>query len=1544
MIKQIKIIIILAFFLLYSFSLGNISVINESVLNLKSIENKVKSGKISNNVLTNIVGREIYSFEKNINHKEVQRIKKYSDKIIMKSDLKILKKSGEELSFKSRFQGEFEVGNIKLFYSEKGNEENEKEIYLNDKMETENIKFEVGKEYEITLEGEVLDVKGLGGVGRATLTVKKDNLTKDSISSKIIISDNLNDSGLILLDKKVSRKKVFLGELVKYTLKIKNKSNTEIEEYLVTDFLPIGLELIKESITISDGFRFEKDRQIKNAFALTIIPEEGKIKKDEELEINYMVLVKVMAKIGKNKNLAKVKGKKYNYYYYSNSSSATIEVQSDIFANKGVIFGRTFIDNNKNDIYDIGDLSVPGVKIVLENGDYAITDIDGKYSIYGQTAISHVGKIQESSLPRRMKGRKISNKHSENGISTFINLKTNQLYKANFAFDPVSEKIKKRILGRKDILKNEKLEIERLVFDKELEFKKIREDIEKNRNKGTVSGRGITKFNKKIEVKDEDISLEDVEKYISKDIPYDELDDILVKIDNNLDFLNVKDGDLVKGIMNFQVKGPKSGTLNIYINDEVVPLDRIGISASSKDNNLFFLEYNAVAMSPGENKVELTFSDPFGNVRARRTIRLMVTGEFKDFTLEKYSFEEDSDIVKLKLEAKDEYGSAINHDVGISIYSDTGTWASEDSDKSRMGLQTISNKNGISILNFYPEPGTKKVKFNVDVEGKEKVIELNIKGRETPFFINGILEGRIEFNKEFGEKFYLFEEKLYDINKGTKHLYSYRDAIYGEGNIYNDYFLTFSYDNIKETDRMFGYVDPEDYFLVYGDNSVKGYQAKSTSRFYGKIEKESSYLMYGDYSTSQIENKKIKVAKYSRSLTGGIGNYENDKIKIGAFASEVGTTQIIEKIRGDGLSGPYRLKANEIVKGSEQIEIIVYEKGHFSIELERKKLKVFEDYTIDYELGEIYFSEPIPSVDSEFNPVYIEINYELEDNNNKETHLVYGINGEYKINEWLTGGVNYIKDTEPKEEVEIKSINMSIDKEKHKLYLEYGETDTYLKKQGYGVYGEYNFEYKNLKIQSIYKIANDKFDNPNSSLSSNQEIGEAILDYTYSEKNSLKIKTHMQVDKNTQNQKREIYLGNKYIVNEELSVEGGYKYYHVDKGKKEEGEDVDLNINTVGAKLKWKPKNIEELSTFLEYEQDLFEPKYNRTAMGAKYKLKEKTSLYLRNESYSNLQEVTAISGEDESNKWLIGIESEVLGGSQAFSEYRVKKNGDEEEPEVGSGIKKEWEVNEKLKLRGTFERIEPLKVKSENKRQDRTALTFGFDWRINEKTLSKSDFEFSWSEKETFLNKFNIAKSIDDSFYIVGKNRYYEESTGEVENRLILGLAFREYEGDKYNTLNKYEMNLSENIEGKGVENNSHIIRTTHNYQFNDKKTLSGTFATEYRNYRYPISADKVLDSHYTAYLLAGVYNQDIRENWNVGVGYFVIGDEKWESIYKGVSFEVGYLIKNNIWLSLGYNYIMHTEVDPGTYEFTREYEKGLNFRIRANIGDIFDRFNNEK
>lgn len=1552
MIKKIKIIIILSFFLFFVKGYSNTSVINEGKINLKIVKEEEKSEyeKMTNDVYTNVVGKGIYTFEEGDDFESVQRIKSFKEKIIISSKLKILKKSGENLKIKGRYQGEFEVDNVKLYYKKvKENSDGYgEEIPLNEDYQSEVVSFKEGEEYEVTLVAEVVDVLNLGAIGRGTLTVEKENLTKDSLSSKVIINNNINESGMILLSKEVSREKVFLGELVKYTVKVKNKTNIDLDELLLTDYLPVGLELIKESIQVSEGYTYEKDRQIRNAFALTLKSKEGVIKKDEEVEVSYVVLVKVMAKIGNNKNLVRVKGKKNNYYFYSNTASAEVEVQSDIFANKGVLFGRTFIDKNKNNIYDKGDISVPGVKIYLENGDYAITDIDGKYSLYGQNAITHIAKIQTTSLPSGLTARKISNKHSENGLSAFINLKMNQLYKCNFAFDPVTEKIEKRILGRKEILENEKTEIERLVFDKELEFKKIRGDIEKKRGEGTVSGRGMPSFegvDKSSSDEEDEDDLGEVETYVSGDIPYDELDDILVVLDNELDFLNVKDGDLVKGIMNFQVKGPKNGTLNIYINDKVVPLDRIGISASSKENQLFFLEYNAVAMDPGENKVELTYADPFGNVRARKEIKLLVTGEFKEFTLEKYEEDLESDIVKLKLEAKDEYGNPINHDVGISIYSDSGTWASIDSDTSRSGLQTISNKNGMALLKFYPEPGSRKVKFNVDVEGKEKVIELPINGREVPFFINGILEGRVDFNKDFGKEMYLFEEKLHDIDKNTKHLYSYRNAIFGEGNIYKDYYLTFSYDNTKETDRMFGYVDPEDYFLVYGDNSVKGYQAKSTSRFYGKLEKEKSYLMYGDYNTSDVEDKNTKVGKYSRSLTGGIGNYEKDNLKVGAFISEVTTTQVIEKIRGKGLSGPYRLKTDEIVEGSEKIDIVIYKSGTFSLELERQTLRRFEDYTIDYDLGEIYFSEPILSSDEEGNPIYIEINYELENDSDEETHLVYGVNGNYTIKDWITLGFNYVKDDNPDEESEIRSVSTLLEKENYKFYMEYGETNTFDKKDGSGLYAEYHYKKDNLKIDSVYKVANDNFDNSNASVNANQEVGEINADYTYSEKNTLKVNSSLQIDKNTQNQKREVYLGNNHEFNEEISLEGGFKYYHVDKGKKDDQEETDLKINTLGAKVRWKPKNMEKLSTFLEYEQDIFNSEYNRMAMGAKYQIKEKTSFYVRNESFSNLQEVTAISGEDEKNKWLLGIESEIFGGSQAFSEYRVRKNGDNEEPEVGSGVKKDWVVNDSLKIRGTFERVEPLEISEDDTREPRTSLTFGFDWKINEKTLTKSDFEFSWDQKETFLNKFNFGKNIGDSFYLVGKNRYYEQSTGEMENRLILGVAYREYEEDKYNTLNKYELNLAENIEGKGVINSSHIFRTTHNYQFTEKDTLSGTFAVEYREYRYPLSQDLVLDSHYVAYLLAGVYNRDIGERWNAGVGCFVIGDEGWNAAYSGISLELGYLIKNNVWVSLGYNYIMHTEVDSSTYsEFTKEYDEGFNIRIRANIGDIFDRFNQKK
>ena len=80
------------------------------------------------------------------------------------------------------------------------------------------------------------------------------------------------------------------------------------------------------------------------------------------------------------------------------------------------------------------DIPIPGVRVILENGDFAITDENGKYSIYGVSSKTHIAKIDMDSVPTNLIPLQLNSKFSKNGESQFVDLKKAQLYKADFAF------------------------------------------------------------------------------------------------------------------------------------------------------------------------------------------------------------------------------------------------------------------------------------------------------------------------------------------------------------------------------------------------------------------------------------------------------------------------------------------------------------------------------------------------------------------------------------------------------------------------------------------------------------------------------------------------------------------------------------------------------------------------------------------------------------------------------------------------------------------------------------------------------------------------------------------------------------------------------------------------------------------------------------------------------------------------------------------------------------------------------------------------------
>ncbi len=62
-----------------------------------------------------------------------------------------------------------------------------------------------------------------------------------------------------------------------------------------------------------------------------------------------------------------------------------------------------------------------------------------------------------------------------------------------------------------------------------------------------------------------------------------------------------------------------------------------------------------------------------------------------------------------------------------------------------------------------------------------------------------------------------------------------------------------AYDSDKDTEeRLFRDIQPDRFYPVYGDASVRGFDAQSTGRFYVRVDKNRSYLLYGDFTTETL--------------------------------------------------------------------------------------------------------------------------------------------------------------------------------------------------------------------------------------------------------------------------------------------------------------------------------------------------------------------------------------------------------------------------------------------------------------------------------------------------------------------------------------------------------------------------------------------------------------------------------------------------------------------------------------------------------------------
>ena len=203
-----------------------------------------------------------------------------------------------------------------------------------------------------------------------------------------------------------------------------------------------------------------------------------------------------------------------------------------------------------------------------------------------------------------------------------------------------------------------------------------------------------------------------------------------------------------------------------------------------------------------------------------------------------------------------------------------------------------------------------------------------------------------------------------------------RLALYAKGRVKGKWLMTMAYDSDKKGSeaRFAGTIDPSAYYTVYGDRSERRYDAASLRKLYLRLERPQFYALFGDYETGLNDPQ---LARYNRAFNGLKAEFRNERVSANAFAADTPFTHRREEIQGNGLSGPYALAVRDLLANSERVAIETRDRFQSNRIVSTRALVRHIDYDIDYLAGTLRFREPVLSRSSALDPQFIIVDYEV---------------------------------------------------------------------------------------------------------------------------------------------------------------------------------------------------------------------------------------------------------------------------------------------------------------------------------------------------------------------------------------------------------------------------------------------------------------------------------------------------------------------------------------------------------------------------------------
>ena len=1363
--------------------------------------------------------------------------------------------------------------------------------------------------------------------------------------------------GILALEKSSNVSTAMVGDIIFYTIKIKNNLFVDLKTSTIIDQLPFGFKFVHDSATLlinnnKHPFSIEADNSLLSFHV-------NDFNYEDEIKLTYAARLSPGSLDSNGINAAYItgiatNGKRYN----SPVSKVQVEVQQDgIFSEKAILFGKLFMDSDCDSQHTNSEWPVGGVKLFLEDGTWVISDENGQFSLYGLEPGLHVLKIDTTTLPKGLTLKLTDIDQAVDPHSIFIDLSEGDFHRADFAFFcPCNNKegILNELKARNNDIRGD------WILEEALNNKLNTSSQTRSRrtpgpdgdlaNGQAYPGKNLDRWQKSAE---KSTTTQDNKKK-----------NTTAETDNESKTGQLKRTETKKGIepstivstaaktvtKEMAVKGtfiwPKGEIVRdnkfivalmsgikpeLIVNNINLKSKHLGEQVENSSQRAQILAYYGVKLVPGKNDIRIEGMDMFGNRRvlAKKTVLFPGTGEKLSILPESDTLDADNgkSMLKINVHIKDANGLPASGIYFVTMDTTDGTFLETDIQDNTPGHQ-LRLKDGKAVIHLRSsdKTGSVSIKAHSGANMKDKTV-IHFVQPMRPLIAVGLVDVLLHYNHLSTEQIEptasddLFDEEL-NINK--------RVAVYLKGKIKGDVLLTLAYDSKKDDDTtLFRDIDPNAYYPIYGDASIKGFDAQSTGKLYVKLEKGKSSIMWGDFETDSNRNDRLN--RFQMVLNGANARYESDKTLATAFVSQSDYHIATEELRANGTATYYRINGYPIEPHSESIEVIVRSRDNPGIVVESRRLKRFDDYVIDSFSGYITFYQVVPSYDNDNNPRYIRITYTSE--KEVDSYFILGTRISHSFFPNFKLGAAWSLDDHPEDGISCESFFADYKlADKHHMVIDMAHMSHNKSDSDDGIATKIKVKskwnkYLDSKVQFVH--AEEGFVSKHSSISPGKRDLKTELNIYPLKNYSLKAEL-LHSENLIGDEKSQSALFSITRKSDRLKTEVGYR--HIRQYNTADNAD----INTIRARADYRYDLMKRNGDiYAEIEQDFSQSDRHSYKIGTNYEIYQKTKFYSEYEHINSLSGINSLSSNISKSNTKFGITTSLVPSTETYAEHRIRGGIDGREMESVSGIRNTLNIKKGLSISPSAEYI----YKHEG---PETGSSFSFSLgfldkrnrnaktsaRIETRLQQKNDYYRIKASHATRLNLewttlLHEDISIED----------FKDQPDKLRHTFALGAAYRPRLQNKYHFLGLYKYIEEKNI-NEISKRNVHIFSSHHNYQLNRHLILSGRVATKWQ-----VEENDNLSFHSSTQLFGFRTLWQILPRWGLDFRAGSLMNDFDDSIRYSAGIGANYLIRKNLRLALGYNLrgFKDKDLDKERY-YAQGVRLGIQWKFDESLFGVLD------